>query len=102
MFLKENKSFDTKNVYKLALLIVGLGSFGIVFFLGKHLASLVDLAMTISFLIAPVIAIVNFRLVTGKYLRKEDQPKMWLRLLSWAGIIFLTGFALYYSWMKFF
>jgi Mn2+/Fe2+ NRAMP family transporter len=102
MFLKEKKSFDSKRVYKLALLVVGLGSFGIVFFLGKHLGALVDLAMTISFLIAPVIAIVNFRLVTGKYLRKEDQPKMWLRLLSWAGIFFLTGFALYYAWMKFF
>ena len=101
LFLKKKESFDTSKIYRLTLLIVGVGSFGIIFFLGKHLGALVDLATTISFLIAPVIAIVNLRLVTGKYIVKEDQPKLWLRILSWGGIIFLTGFALYYAYMKF-
>jgi len=101
LFLKKKGSFDTSKIYRLTLLIVGVGSFGIIFFLGKHLGALVDLATTISFLIAPVIAIVNLRLVTGKYIVKEDQPKLWLRILSWGGIIFLTGFALYYAYMKF-
>jgi len=44
-------------------------------------------------MIVPVIAIVNFRLVTGKFLGKEDQPSFGLKILSFAGIIFLTGFA---------
>jgi Mn2+/Fe2+ NRAMP family transporter len=96
----EEKGKVTSTIYITSLLVVVMGSFGIVFFFGSKLKSLVELAMTISFLIAPVIAIVNFRLVTGKYIRVEAKPPLWLRVLSWAGIIFLTGFALYYAWVK--
>lgn len=88
-------SSTTRN-YNLSLLLVGLGAFIVVFQFGTSLKSLVDLATTISFVIAPVIAVVNFRLVTGKYLPEKDQPKMWLRWLSYAGILFLSGFAVVY------
>ena len=95
----ENKS---SKVYMISILIVAVGSFGIIFFFGKHLKNLVDLATTLSFLIAPVIAIVNYRLVTGSHVKKEEQPKLWLRILSWLGIIFLTSFAVYYVIIRFF
>ena len=95
------KVLPTTNIYKIALSIVIIGAFGIVYFFGKHLKTLVDLATTISFLIAPVIAIVNFRLVTGRYIGKEAHPKMWLKVLSILGIIFITGFACYFVWIKF-
>lgn len=98
----ESGKLNSSKVYIASLLVVGLGSFGVIFFLGKQLKSLVDLATTISFLIAPVIAIVNYRLVTGNHLKKEDQPRLWLRILSWMGIIFLTGFAVYYVMVRFF
>lgn len=100
LFVNDQSQDQKKRLYTISLIVVGLGSFAIVYFLGKQLKSLVDLATTISFLIAPLIAIVNFRLVTGNYLKKEDQPKMWLKVLSWMGILFLTGFALYFVKMK--
>ncbi len=56
----------------------------------------VDFLRVLSFLIVPVIAIVNFRLVTGKFLGKEDLPSIGLKILSFVGIIFLTGFAVYF------
>lgn len=101
LFQKAENDSSSK-VYTLSILIVALGSFGIIFFFGKHLKDLVDLATTLSFLIAPVIAIVNYRLVTGSHVAKEDQPKLWLRILSWLGIVFLTGFAVYYVIIRFF
>lgn len=101
IFLKREKEDSSVKIYNVSLTIVAIGSFSIVFFFGKHIKSLVDLAMTISFLIAPVIAIVNFRLVTGKYVSEEYKPKMWLKVLSWLGILFLSGFALYFAWIKF-
>lgn len=92
--------FNTSRVYVFSLAIVATGSFGVIYFFGSHMKVLVDLATTISFLIAPVIAIVNFRLVTGKYIDDDAKPKLWLKALSWGGIVFLTGFALYFAWMK--
>lgn len=102
LFQQGESSKSSSRVYIWSILIVAVGSFGIIFFFGKHLKNLVDLATTLSFLIAPVIAIVNYRLVTGDHVKKEDQPKLWLRILSWLGIIFLTGFAIYYVKVQFF
>lgn len=94
-----NKKEGSSLFYQISLIIVVVGSFLIIYFFGTKLKALVDLATTISFLIAPVIAVVNFRLVLG--LEKEHQPPTWLRILSWLGIVFLTGFALYFVYVKF-
>jgi hypothetical protein len=56
----------------------------------------------LSFVIAPVIAIFNYRLVTGTYLNQESHPSMPLKILSLSGIVFLIGFALTFVIMKFF
>ncbi|MFT5902492.1 MAG: Mn2+/Fe2+ NRAMP family transporter [Bacteroidia bacterium] len=101
LFLPEEKGLTSKKAYALSLAVIGTGAFLIIFFLGKHIKTLVDLATTISFLIAPLIAVVNFRLVTGKHVKKEHQPPAWLKALSWTGIFFLTGFALYFIYVKF-
>lgn len=82
--------------YNISLLIVGLGALLVMYRFGSSLKSLVDLATSISFVVAPIIAMVNLRLVTGKYLPKEHQPKTWMRWLSYAGILFLTSFAVVY------
>ena len=60
-----------------------------------------NFATVLSFMIAPVIAIINFRLVTGKFLDKDMEPSVWLKILSFAGILFLTGFAVYFLVTRF-
>jgi len=61
----------------------------------------VDFSRVLSLMIIPVIEIVNFRLVTGKFLGKEDQPSIGLKILSFDGIIFLTGFEFTF-WLQYF
>ncbi|MBL4624295.1 MAG: Nramp family divalent metal transporter [Flavobacteriales bacterium] len=95
-----NKS-DSRKLYVISLLILTAGGFIIIWKFGSSLRNLVDLAMTISFLIAPVIAIVNFRLVTGKYISKEATPPLWLQIISWLGILFLIGFSAFYINLNF-
>ena len=86
---------EIKNAYNYALLVIGLGSFLIIiFFEGESLLPLVDLATTISFLISPIIAVVNFKLVSKKYLSKNQLPPKWMIVLSYMGIVFLTGFSI--------
>ena len=91
-----------RTFYVIFLLVISGGSLAIIFQFGNNLKELVDFATVLSFVIAPVIAIFNFRLVTGKFLDKIHQPSILLRLLSFAGIIFLSGFALIFLIMKFY
>ncbi len=89
----DNKKIKFKKTYELSIISLAVGSFIVVFLFEENLKGLVDFATAISFLIAPIIAIFNFRLVTGKYFDKDAHPPTWLKLLSYAGIIFLIGFA---------
>jgi len=95
------KSYYSKSKYIVFILILAVGSFIVIFQFGDNLKELVDVATTISFLVAPVIAIFNFKLVTGKYLEKNYQPPIWLKILSYSGIVFLTGFAIFFIVTRF-
>jgi Mn2+/Fe2+ NRAMP family transporter len=69
----------------------------------KHgMTFMVDLATTLSFLTAPVLAVINYKVVTGKDMPVEAIPPKWLRILSWAGMVFLTGFGLLFLYVRFF
>jgi Mn2+/Fe2+ NRAMP family transporter len=105
LFFKEDEATEMLNnrkIYVLTLLVLAFGSFSIIAWFGNQLKALVDLATTISFLIAPVIAIVNFKLVSSKKFPAEARPGSFLSALSYVGIVFLIGFSLLYIWMLWF
>lgn len=89
-----------KRAYAFNVLLTVVGAYVIIHFFGKNMKVLVDIATTISFLIAPVIAVVNYRLVTTNF-PEESRPGFLLRMLSWLGIAFLSAFALYFVWIQF-
>jgi len=103
IFTKKDQKTSPKfnKLYIIFLFVISIGALVIVFQFGNNLKELVDFATVLSFLIAPVIAVFNFRLVTGKHLPKESQPSMLLKLLSFAGIIFLSGFAIVFVITRF-
>lgn len=90
----------SRTMYQLALLVTIGGSFGIIYFFGAQMKNLVDLATSISFLIAPVVAAANFWLVTSWHVPQTMRPSKAMRLLSWAGLAFLTAFSVYFVWLK--
>ncbi|KAF6244706.1 divalent metal cation transporter [Nitrosopumilus sp. b2] len=104
IFTKKEEKIHTKfrTLYVVFLLVIATGSLVVIFQFGNNLKELVDFATVLSFIIAPIIAVFNFRLVTGKFLNKESQPSGILRILSFAGIIFLSGFAMIFLIMKFY
>jgi len=86
--------------YKLWLIIVLVGGFIVINnFLGNF-KELVDLATIISFVIAPLIAIVNFKLVLSDDLTPEEKPNLIMRVLSVLGIVYLLGFSLLFVALK--
>lgn len=92
-FLLQNRRF-----YIICLLVLAGGSFIIIAQFQQNLKGLVDLATSISFVIAPLIAVVNFILVGKRFVPKWAVPPFWLRLLSYVGIVFLIGFSVVYIW----
>ncbi len=97
------KSFTTKDdiaIYRTLLLVISLLSLGVLYFLGDQFTLMVDLATTLSFLTAPVLAYINYRLVTADHMPEHCVPRPWLKWLSRGGLIFLTGFALLYLYWQ--
>jgi len=104
IFTKKEEKIRTKfrTLYVVFLFLLSVGSLTVIFQFENNLKELVDFATVLSFVIAPIIAIFNFRLVTGKFLDKKSQPSIILKILSFAGIIFLSGFAIFFLLMKIF
>ncbi|MCE2498676.1 MAG: Nramp family divalent metal transporter [Nitrosopumilaceae archaeon] len=92
---------DSKGLrYPVYIILLVAGSLAIVTFFGDKLKELVDFATIVSFMIAPVIALFNFRLVTGRYIERNMQPPAWLKVLACAGIAFLVGFAAFFALVR--
>jgi Mn2+/Fe2+ NRAMP family transporter len=75
------------------ILLVILAVAIIAFFMGG-MRTLVDVATVLAFLTAPLVAVLNFRVVRGDNVPQAQRPGRYLSLLSWAGIVFLAGFGL--------
>jgi len=73
IFTKKEDKTSTKfrKLYTIFLFVISIGAIAIITQFEDNLKELVDFATVLSFLIAPIIAIFNFRLVTGKYLAKS-------------------------------
>ena len=98
--LIKNQDSKNKRHYDFLLWILISGSLTIIILFGNKLKQLVDLATTISFMIAPGVAIANYKLVLRPYLTKEQAPPKWLRILSICGIIYLISFGLLFIYIK--
>lgn len=67
----------------------------------NSLKVLLDVAMILSFLAAPVFAVINYRIVTADFMPEADRPGKRMRILSWLGILFLSGFSLFFIVSRF-
>ena len=87
--------------YKIWLVIVLVGAFIVIHHFIGNFKALVDLATIISFVIAPLIAVVNYKLVLSDDLTPEEKPNLLMRILSVLGIIYLLVFSILFLAIKF-
>jgi len=88
--------------YKYLMILISLISIGLLYITGSQFTLIIDLATSLSFLTAPALAYINYRLITSKQVTEQFQPQKWLLYLSWAGMLFLTAFALTFFYWRFF
>ena len=97
----ENRDFSRRRHYAAGVVVLALVNFVVVTVFSANMGTLVALATFISFVLAPVVGYMNLKNVMSHDLPREHWPKKWLQVLTFAGIIFLTLFALYYCWLVF-
>ncbi len=85
-----------KHSYIFWMLILVVGTIIIMTQFLAEMGSLIYIATVLSFVTAPFYAISNYILITSKHTPKEWQPTLGLRILSWLGMLFLTGFSIWY------
>ena len=100
--LVKDQNDSNKTHYDILIWILVFGSLGIILLFGSKLKQLVDLATTISFMIAPMVALANYKLVSYPFLEKNAVPPAWLRNLAIGGIIYLFGFGLLFIYVRLF
>ncbi len=84
------------------IIIVVAGALLLMSILSSTMRVMVDIATTISFITAPLLAILNYKVVTDKHMPAEGKPKQWLRIYALIGIVFLCGFTLFYLYWQYF
>ena len=85
-----------KSSYFLWLLILSIGTIAIFLFLLSEMGKLVQIATVLSFITAPLYAFLNYRLVISKQMPENFRPNKKLRILSIIGLLFLSGFTIFY------
>ncbi|MTI22091.1 divalent metal cation transporter [Fulvivirga sp. RKSG066] len=85
--------------YFLWILLTGVGGYLVISQFLNNLKSLVDLATIVSFVIAPLAAFLNYKVIFSKEISLEYRPKKWLKWLAIAGLVFLCSFTLVYFYI---
>ncbi len=85
-----------RNSYMWWMIILATGTIAILLFFLSEMKTLIDIATILSFVTAPFYAIINFRLICSSHTPEKDKPGISLKIISWLGIIFLTGFTIWY------
>jgi len=85
-----------KDQYLHWIIALAVGTSFIFFFLLSEMGLLVQIATVLSFITAPLYALLNYRLVISKHMPQNDRPSKKLRILSVLSLLFLFGFTLGY------
>ncbi|MBN2639055.1 MAG: Nramp family divalent metal transporter [Bacteroidales bacterium] len=100
-YFPKNKSIKENTMNLVWLFVMFLGTLSIIVFFAGSMRTMVDLATTISFVFSPALAWINFKVVTGKHFPKDARPGLFLKTLSWIGIVFFTVFTIIYLIWRF-
>lgn len=76
--------------------VLAIGTVCIFFFFASEMGLLVKIATILSFLTAPFYAIINYKLISSDHTPSEWRPSKVLHILSWLGILFLSGFSIWF------
>ena len=87
---------EFKKGFQFWISILTIGTIIIFFVFASEMGLLIKIATILSFITAPFYAVINYVLIRSKHTPQKAKPPLWLHILSWLGILFLTGFSIWY------
>jgi Mn2+/Fe2+ NRAMP family transporter len=99
--IRKHKLVRTEKLYWFFIIIMVVGGYLIITQLMDQMTAMLNVATILSFLAAPVFSVLNFKLVLSDNLPDYAKPPKWMKILSWAGLIFLTGFSIVFILSRF-
>lgn len=84
------------------IIILVIGTLLLLGYFASSMRFMVDIATTLSFVTAPILAYMNYRVVTDKHMPEAFRPGLKLRWYAWIGISFLSMFTLVFIIWRFF
>lgn len=90
-----------RTLFKPLVIFYALGTWLLLLAYSKSMLQLIDLATSLSFLLAPIFAWWNYRLVIAHDFPQTLQPEKGLKLLAQLGIVFLLLFSFVYLYSLF-
>lgn len=93
----------SKNTWyeKFVLFLVAIGGISLILSFSNNpngFSALVNTATSVSFLLAPFIAVFNFKLVQPSSIGEKNSPSRGMNLLAILGLLYLVGFSLWFLW----
>jgi len=98
--LMGSKKPNNQSIYWVWILIVVIGTVIILSMFLTNMKAMVDFATKIAFITSPILAILNYMAIHGKTMPDENKPSLFLKLLSWIGIVYLIGFSTYFIYLS--
>jgi Mn2+/Fe2+ NRAMP family transporter len=92
---------ESKQSYLLWVALLFVGSYLLIFFVGAKLSNILNLATGTSFMIAPIAAYFNYRIVFSDDVPLTHQPPQWLKWLAIVGLVIITSFSIGYVYVLF-
>ena len=97
---KANRNKKAKKIsYNFWMVITVVGTLILLLLFSRSMRFMVDMATTISFVTAPILALLNYKTVTSKIFK--DKPPKWLIIYAWIGMLSLFLFTSFYLVWKF-
>jgi len=91
----EQSSF-TKKIFPIVLIIQSIGGFALFYFSTPSMITMLEWATIISFLIAPILGILNLRVILKLQKETDHQVPKYLLYLAYIGLVAMVGFTIYY------
>lgn len=96
------RDFSKESGYWIAWGLLVTGALILMQYFMKNLGQMVDLATTLSFVTTPILALFNHRAIHAEEVSAPFRPTPAMTWFSIGCIVFLSGFAAFYLWSRFF